>query len=159
MNINISPPGLIGLIAALSLGIFFLSRDMGRPHAVRYHASTGNFTHSCRKLILFGDSLTEGSFSVGGWGARLAHQYLRRLDIVNRGMMKSRKSLLRCLMPCHGLCLSVASSPLGFGGYNTRWIRHILDDVFQGCNGDNTALVTVFLGANDAAMPAPNGTE
>jgi hypothetical protein len=36
-------------------------------------------------IVLFGDSITEGSFDVGGWGARLAHEYARKADVVNRG--------------------------------------------------------------------------
>ena len=36
-------------------------------------------------FVLYGDSITEGSFDVGGWGARLADAYSRRADIVNRG--------------------------------------------------------------------------
>jgi lysophospholipase L1-like esterase len=45
----------------------------------------------------------------------------------------------------------------GYGGYNTDWVMFILDDIFKGCNSLNTPLVTIFLGANDAALPLPDG--
>lgn len=46
----------------------------------------------------------------------------------------------------------------GFGGYNTIWALHLMDEVFEGCNAENTLLVTLFFGANDAAIPLPDGT-
>lgn len=127
-----------------------------------------------------GDSLTERSFAPGGWGARLAHQFYRKVDVVNRGL----------------------------GGYNSRWAVQLVDDVLAGVDGEavggwlmmagwldrlagagaswaapdsgisgwvanpvthtsrdsrqvtcslltgtNTKLVTIFFGANDAARP------
>ncbi len=41
----------------------------------------------------------------------------------------------------------------GFGGYNTRWALHMLNRVFESADADNTLLVTIFFGANDAARP------
>jgi hypothetical protein len=38
------------------------------------------------KIILFGDSITQSSFDVGGWGSRLAHWYSRKADVVCRGL-------------------------------------------------------------------------
>lgn len=76
--------------------------------------------------LQFGDSLTQYSFDPeGGWGAALAHRFQRRADVVNRG----------------------------FSGYNTRIVqrelpRHVLPLVDV-----DTLLTTVFLGANDAAIP------
>ncbi|KAF5835556.1 SGNH hydrolase-type esterase domain-containing protein [Dunaliella salina] len=75
------------------------------------------------KFLLFGDSLTERAFSVGGWAGALAHYFYRKVDVISRG----------------------------FGGYNTRWAKHLMKDVFNGVDGTNTKLVTVFFGANDAA--------
>jgi lysophospholipase L1-like esterase len=83
------------------------------------------------KVILFGDSLTERSFAQGGWGALLADYYKKKLDVINRG----------------------------FGGYNTRWAKYIVEDVLTDCSEKNTVLATLFFGANDAAMPSPLGTE
>lgn len=46
---------------------------------------SGPWTVHRPKWILFGDSLTERSLGFGGWGSSLAHQYYRRIDVVNRG--------------------------------------------------------------------------
>lgn len=37
------------------------------------------------QIILFGDSLVASSWRTGGLGQRLAHQYQRRADVLNRG--------------------------------------------------------------------------
>ncbi|XP_028774914.1 GDSL esterase/lipase At5g45920 isoform X1 [Neltuma alba] len=87
------------------------------------------------KIYLFGDSITEESFGIGGWGASLANHFSRTVDVVLRG----------------------------YSGYNTRWALKVLDRVFpekrdgDGRNGiDNESepiAVTVFFGANDASLP------
>ena len=80
------------------------------------------------RIVLFGDSITQQSFSPGGWGARLADHFVRRADVQNRG----------------------------YSGYNTRWALQLLDKLFPpAAEGVATApcLVTVFFGANDAALP------
>ena len=41
----------------------------------------------------------------------------------------------------------------GYGGYNTRWALHILEDVFPPDVKPAPHLVTLFWGANDAAIP------
>ncbi|KAF1861751.1 hypothetical protein Lal_00026185 [Lupinus albus] len=83
------------------------------------------------KIYLFGDSITEDSFSEGGWGASLANHFCRTVDVVLRG----------------------------YSGYNTRWVLKVLDKVFPatqvgdgGIDGAPIA-VTVFFGANDASLP------
>jgi lysophospholipase L1-like esterase len=38
----------------------------------------------------------------------------------------------------------------GYGGYNTRWAKHIMPDLFPTHEANHT-LITVFFGANDAA--------
>ena len=75
-------------------------------------------------ILLFGDSLTQESFSPGGWGARVANHFQRRADVVNRG----------------------------FSGYNTEWAKIILPELLT----SKPDLVTVFFGANDAALPEPS---
>mmetsp|Transcript_31435 Transcript_31435/g.64115 ORF Transcript_31435/g.64115 Transcript_31435/m.64115 type:complete len:271 (+) Transcript_31435:168-980(+) len=80
------------------------------------------------KIILFGDSITQQSFSAadGGWGAYIADRYQRRADVLNRG----------------------------FSGYNTDWfLRYAATaqgnaDLFE---HDEVKLVTIFFGANDAS--------
>ena len=39
------------------------------------------------QILLFGDSITQKSFDpvIHGWGAILANEYMRKLDVVNRG--------------------------------------------------------------------------
>ncbi|KAF6252036.1 putative esterase [Scenedesmus sp. NREL 46B-D3] len=63
----------------------------------------------------------------GGWGAALAHHFARKLDVVNRG----------------------------FGGYNSRWGLKLLEQVLQqvAASGQQVALMTLWFGANDGAIP------
>ncbi|XP_060170483.1 GDSL esterase/lipase At5g62930 isoform X1 [Lycium barbarum] len=101
------------------------------------------------QIVLFGDSITEQSFRLGGWGASLADTYSRKVDILNRG----------------------------YGGYNTRWALFLLHHLFplstrlvvrdkrRGTvhfvvhQWDSTmdapmppVAATIFFGANDAAL-------
>ncbi|KAL0053262.1 hypothetical protein WJX82_003464 [Trebouxia sp. C0006] len=77
------------------------------------------------EFVLFGDSLTQkASDSEGGWAAALAHNYQRKVDVVNRG----------------------------YSGYNTRWANHLLHSIFPP-DQHHIQLVTLFWGANDAALP------
>lgn len=80
-------------------------------------------------IVLFGDSITEESFSDGGWGANLAHHFSRTVDVVLRG----------------------------YSGYNSRWALRILDKALGGAEDDPPAAVTVFFGANDASLPDRSG--
>ena len=85
------------------------------------------------KIILFGDSITQMSFSATdcGWGAYIADRYQRRADVINRG----------------------------FSGYNTNWFLKFAEtnagkaDLFE---HDGVKLVTIFFGANDASDPVHN---
>ncbi|BDA43364.1 Isoamyl acetate-hydrolyzing esterase 1 homolog [Coccomyxa sp. Obi] len=77
------------------------------------------------QFVLFGDSLTQRSFDEGGWGGRLASEYQRKVDVINRG----------------------------YSGYNTRWVKHIMPMVFPVSQKIPPELVTIFFGANDAALP------
>jgi len=76
------------------------------------------------QFVLFGDSLTQHGFDEGGWGAKLASQYARKADVVLRG----------------------------YSGYNTVWAGHLLNQVFPPAPTRGPALVTIFFGANDAAI-------
>ena len=86
-----------------------------------------------RQFVTFGDSITQRGFSPG-WTGTLADTYQRRADIINRG----------------------------YSGYNTRWALHLLPHIFPlpPTNAAAAAaapppprLVTVWFGANDAALP------
>ncbi|KAL5493352.1 hypothetical protein EMCRGX_G014521 [Ephydatia muelleri] len=72
------------------------------------------------KIFLFGDSLTQQSFSPGGWGARVADHFQRRADVLNRG----------------------------FTGYNTDWAKAILPRLLA--SREQADVITVLLGSNDA---------
>lgn len=80
------------------------------------------------KIILFGDSITQMSFSAVdcGWGAWIADRYQRRADVLNRG----------------------------FSGYNSDWFLKFAStdegeaDLF---GHDNVKIVTIFFGANDSS--------
>eukprot|EP00934_Nitzschia_sp_Nitz4_P007726 Nitzschia sp. Nitz4//scaffold161_size51353//18458//19192//NITZ4_006946-RA/size51353-processed-gene-0.71-mRNA-1//-1//CDS//3329537903//7716//frame0 len=82
-------------------------------------------------ILLFGDSITQRSFGVGnikyGWASLLSAIYQRRADILNRG----------------------------FSGYNTTHALELLPRVFgsERVTDPNYLFITVFFGANDAALP------
>jgi len=79
------------------------------------------------RIVLFGDSITQQSFSqeLNGWGVQLANLYLRKADIINRG----------------------------FSGYSSRWALTMLPQILAEWTSDSPALLTIFFGANDAALP------
>lgn len=74
-------------------------------------------------FLLFGDSITQRGSCANGWASRLADSYGRRVDVLNRG----------------------------YSGYNTAKALRVLPLVFPP-GSSPPALVTVFLGANDAAL-------
>lgn len=110
-------------------------------------------------IYLFGDSITEGSFCDGGWGASLAHHFSRTVccssdfifssfphDLRNIHMKAS--STLFCLEYwvdeggpfSFSFFLSVCLGSLGglqadvvlrgYSGYNTRWALKVIERVF-----------------------------
>ncbi|MED6105997.1 hypothetical protein PIB30_000783 [Stylosanthes scabra] len=76
------------------------------------------------QVVLFGDSITEQSFRLGGWGASLADTYARKADVVLRG----------------------------YGGYNTKWALFFLHHIFPLDSARPPIATTIFFGANDAAL-------
>ena len=85
------------------------------------------------KILLFGDSITQQSFSAidCGWGAHLADRYQRRADVLNRG----------------------------FSGYNTNWFLKLAATEYGNADlfdHENVKLVTIFFGANDASHHVKN---
>jgi lysophospholipase L1-like esterase len=83
-------------------------------------------------IVLLGDSLTQLSFE--GWGAKLAHVYQRRCDVLNRG----------------------------YSGYNTKmYLERVLprllgredEEEKEEICWTSVALCVVFFGANDAVKP------
>ncbi|KAI4319076.1 hypothetical protein MLD38_032721 [Melastoma candidum] len=76
------------------------------------------------EVVLFGDSITEQSFRLRGWGSSLTDTYARKADVVLRG----------------------------YGGYTTRLALFLLPQIFPLDSPKPPAAVTVFFGANDAAL-------
>ncbi|EIW81976.1 SGNH hydrolase [Coniophora puteana RWD-64-598 SS2] len=80
------------------------------------------------EIVLFGDSLTQRSWQPGGLAQRLADAYVRKLDVVNRGL----------------------------GGYQSTWGTRVLEQLLAQRNAPGTPsieLITIWFGANDAAPP------
>ncbi|XP_051942189.1 isoamyl acetate-hydrolyzing esterase 1 homolog isoform X3 [Hippocampus zosterae] len=80
------------------------------------------------QVILFGDSITQNSFQVNGWGSGIADKLARKCDVVNRGL----------------------------SGYNSRWGRIVLPRIVHQDELANISAVTVFFGANDCALQDKN---
>ncbi|KAF1357667.1 lipase [Lizonia empirigonia] len=84
------------------------------------------------QFLLFGDSITQDSFNQQrgfGFSAALQADYIRRLDVVNRG----------------------------FSGYNTRQALNVLPSIIPSPEQAKIRFLTIFFGANDASLPgAPN---
>ncbi|KAM3307801.1 hypothetical protein P3S67_009545 [Capsicum chacoense] len=78
------------------------------------------------QIVLFGDSITQASFNVGGWGGALANTYGRRADVLIRG----------------------------YAGFNTTWGLIMLQQLFPLDDPSPTTLagITICFGANDAAL-------
>ncbi|KAI9248756.1 SGNH hydrolase-type esterase domain-containing protein [Sporodiniella umbellata] len=68
--------------------------------------------------------------ALAGYASSLANAYIRKLDVINRG----------------------------FSGYNTDWALPLLPQILpkykdQSPDSSNIKLMTIFFGANDAALP------
>ncbi|KAM1406782.1 GDSL esterase/lipase CPRD49-like isoform X1 [Malus sylvestris] len=80
-------------------------------------------------FVLFGSSIVQMSYDVGGWGAILADIYSRRADILVRG----------------------------YFGWNSRRAVNVLDQVFPKDAAVKPSLVIVYFGGNDSMGPHPSG--
>ncbi|KAG2157410.1 SGNH hydrolase-type esterase domain-containing protein [Suillus clintonianus] len=82
-------------------------------------------------IMLVGDSLTGRGWERGGFAQLLAERYIRKLDVINRGL----------------------------GGYQTDWAIPVCEQIFAKQHEQHYApkikLLTIWYGANDAG-PAPN---
>jgi len=78
---------------------------------------------------MFGDSITQMGWQAGGICQRLADNYARRLDVINRGL----------------------------SGYNTDWAIPVLEQCLvphsDASKFPKTRLLTIWFGANDACLP------
>ncbi|OBT93558.1 hypothetical protein VE01_08367 [Pseudogymnoascus verrucosus] len=78
-----------------------------------------------KQFLLFGDSITQGAFDQNkgfALGAQLAHDYMRRLDVVDRGL----------------------------SGYNTDQALAIIEYIFPPPTTAKIDYMTLFFGANDS---------
>ncbi|KAH6769256.1 SGNH hydrolase-type esterase superfamily protein [Perilla frutescens var. frutescens] len=81
------------------------------------------------QFVLFGSSIVQISFRVGGWGSILADLYDRKADIILRG----------------------------YGGWNSRNALEVLNQIFPQDAAVHPSLVIVYFGGNDAMQPHPSG--
>ncbi|EEH40156.2 hypothetical protein PAAG_02211 [Paracoccidioides lutzii Pb01] len=89
--------------------------------------STASFVEY-EQIILFGDSITQGSCSQQEGFAfmpALQHDYVRKFDVINRG----------------------------FNGYTSQQGLEILPSFFPSPQKAKVRLMTIFFGANDAVLP------
>lgn len=90
--------------------------------------SSGSECHAYHQIILFGDSITQQSESQErgfAFAPALRDDYIRRLDVLNRG----------------------------FSGYTSQLALHVLPQFMPDPSQANVRLVMVFFGANDACVP------
>ncbi|CAD7975544.1 unnamed protein product [Amoebophrya sp. A25] len=91
------------------------------------------------KILCFGDSLTQGgTHNNEGWVIRLQRYFLRRADVLNRGL----------------------------SGYNTRWALPAIQAIMAGetvqrtdQSKDDVLFATLWFGANDAAVVTDGSLE
>ncbi|KAF2180806.1 SGNH hydrolase [Zopfia rhizophila CBS 207.26] len=80
------------------------------------------------QFFLFGDSIIQDSFNQErgfGFSAALQHAYIRRLDVVNRGL----------------------------SGYNTQQALKVLPRIIPSLEQARIRFLIIFFGANDASLP------
>ncbi|KAJ1999872.1 isoamyl acetate-hydrolyzing esterase [Coemansia thaxteri] len=86
--------------------------------------------HIYDTVVCFGDSLTQHGWNIErrGWTAQLAHAYIRRFDVINRG----------------------------FSGFTTRLALRLLPQILPpspvSSTGSKLRLLTIMFGSNDAAL-------
>ncbi|CAA0830562.1 GDSL esterase/lipase CPRD49 [Striga hermonthica] len=81
------------------------------------------------QFVLFGSSIVQMSYNVGGWGSIFADLYTRKADVVLRG----------------------------YAGWNTRMALEIFEIVFPKDAAIQPSLVILYFGGNDATNPHPSG--
>ncbi|KAK3843098.1 MAG: SGNH hydrolase-type esterase domain-containing protein [Linnemannia gamsii] len=105
-------------------------------------------------FLLFGDSITQFAFDVDnrGWGAQLANVFQRRLDIVNRGFSgyttEQAIHLLPQIIPTTTTTTSTTTTSTTTDTINTTSSTAISPTATP-----KVQFLTLFLGANDAALP------
>lgn len=102
-------------------------------------------------LLLLGDSLTERAVDAGGWACLLQQRYNRSTDVLARGLSGYNT---RCATLSLAFSFSLGS-PLTCESSRRWFVQHALPVVEQELRAGalRPALVTLWLGANDAARP------
>jgi lysophospholipase L1-like esterase len=110
-----------GFSTALTISSLYLLRISDSQAHHRTHSKTMRNSLRRRKVLFFGDSITQHGFNtdIQGWVAKLGNWWTRRVDLLNRG----------------------------YSGYNTRWAKQVIEDVVVNESPD---FVFIFFGANDA---------
>ncbi|PGH08978.1 hypothetical protein GX51_01035 [Blastomyces parvus] len=101
---------------------------MSTTHITNPGSSNSSSFVEYDQIILFGDSITQGSCDQGSGFAfcpALQHDYIRRFDIINRG----------------------------FNGYTSEQALAIFPCFFPPVQKARVRLMTLFFGANDAVLP------
>ena len=165
---------VVAVAGVAATGLYKLFSDTahrGRVQSATPPAdTTPNDTHRTHRrrpkiretAVLFGDSITQYSFGnkttgeVGGWGALVATEYARTLDVVNRGF--SGYTTRGALSVCDHV---LGTDDGGVGSPAARSSSSLPSS--PPCSACSSAsrtkpflFVTIFFGANDSADPAVN---
>ncbi|KAI1307928.1 Isoamyl acetate-hydrolyzing esterase 1 -like protein [Halotydeus destructor] len=110
-------------------GISLVAFSVHGEHAQSEIAFRSRYDYS--KVILFGSSTTQYSYSTDGqWAALLADRLQRVADVLNRG----------------------------FGGYNSRWALLMLPKLFpETFSFDDVSCFVIFIGSNDSTKSSATG--
>ena len=80
------------------------------------------------QALLLGDSQTQLGWADSGWVSQLSDKFVRRLELINRGL----------------------------SGYNTRMLLTVLPDILKHEDLKRVRVVTLMMGSNDASFPDKN---
>lgn len=99
-----------------------------KPYPKKNMSNGDSSSSGWKKIVIFGDSLTQRGSQQNGWVNLLSNSMIRKCDVINRGL----------------------------SGYNTRWALQILPEVLKDSVFSNqfrdVLFFVIFLGANDAEV-------
>ncbi|KAL8280992.1 hypothetical protein RQP46_006671 [Phenoliferia psychrophenolica] len=115
------------LVAAVFVGLVYRETFSSSSTRASARAKMGEQSLQQDTIVLFGDSITQQSWGVGGLGSVMANVYQRKRDVMNRGL----------------------------SGYNTAWGIPVAKQWLPrvGESRPETSLMLIWFGANDAALP------
>ncbi|KAK7054947.1 isoamyl acetate-hydrolyzing esterase [Paramarasmius palmivorus] len=111
-------------------------------------------------IMLFGDSITQGGWDEGGFGAKMTHVYARKLDVLNRGLSGYNTDWAMPLFEKvrHGcnLCLDLMDDDFRTGLAADMYLSQFLATQEQQKTTPKVRLLVIWFGANDACIkPSP----